>query len=200
MTRQAFIRSLIAVVGLLAIVLGLYNVTDLVQVMSGSPGRLHGTAAGWVLVVSACVILGMLGMGVWLIIVPPRWLMRGVDEGQGTQQTSLTPAVVCNIALAVAGVVILSFAVSYIIHAVNMIILVIKDPPGLHMTGYAVTFTIIAVLDTGIGVYLLLGAPGLAQVILSRTPAQSQPYLQQQNLTQIPTAIPMSTDLGRQED
>ena len=170
MTRQAFIRALIGVVGVFAIVRGLEQLHNLAMVSGMAllwAGR-SGSQFHWVwpAITSALVPAALIAVGVKLLVSPPQRLLGTPAETEPATDSGLSPWAVCHITAAFAGVLILCWALPRISQLAYVGLMRISanftidgqmfGPSSPRLEWYQMAVT---VLELALGVYLLLGAP-----------------------------------------
>lgn len=158
MNKAAFIRALIGVVGVLAIVLSVVHLESVVFILR------FGTAAPvalWELCLSVLVALvvpvALLALGLVLIFMPPHRLTELPPEQTQTQGSALTPVAICRIVSVFCGVLVLAWALPKL-SGTALTWIAFKE----YRTGYFSRnwpFVLSNALQVALGVYLFLGAP-----------------------------------------
>ena len=164
MTRNAFIRALVGIVGIFAIVQALEQLQYLTVVL-GMEATTNFDHFSWHWGILAAVIVPVLlaGLGVMLLIAPPRFLFKHSAGESEAKEHTLPVRAMFQLAAVFSGVLVLSWALPKLVQlAINFSL--VKDSVFLEdfikhnwptWVGY--------VLQVVLGVYLLVGAPHLVR-------------------------------------
>ena len=162
MNRAVFIRALIGVVGVFAIVL---SVVHLESVMFMLRFGTWAPVAVWELCLSVLVALvvpvALLVLGLVLIFMPPRRLTELPPEQAQTQGFALTPVAICRIVSVFCGILVLAWALPKL-SATALTWIMFKE----YRTGYlSQNWPVVLgnALQVVLGVYLFLGAPHIVR-------------------------------------
>lgn len=161
MNRTAFLRALLGVVGVFAIIFGLNHLEPVVMLLSSM--AFHAGQQfrwEWALVFALIIPLVLILVGLLLLVRPPRRLLTQADSAGTGELEPLTAAAILRAASVFTGVLVLVLTLPALIDIAGMLL-----GPASYRTVYRETWPkwSRACIGTVLGVYLLCGAPHLVQ-------------------------------------
>lgn len=180
---KALTRSLLAVIGVVAIVAAVRLMYDFIMILAfliigiaqGEKHLLEEIPA--TMVASFIIPMALIAVGLVLILRPPRclWDLAVEDNGQGQIQIIPAKTVFATVSTFL-GVVLLFWTTPYVVNLVHNIVIKLHDPFGdqrIFPSPWPQAITLAVQLAAGI--YFLLGAPHFVRWQLRKVGANRDP-------------------------